>query len=237
MTFPLTRHDITVAARELNTTDAAIKAVVEIEAASSGFDQRGRPRILFEPHIFERELNARGHSDYGSVVQRARRLGLASPRWDRRLYPRSQDERWHQLERAREIDDTAALRSASYGLGQCMGFNHELCGYGTVQEMVEAMHQSEGEQLMAMVRFIAAAGLDGHLRNRDWARFARGYNGPGYRKNQYDRRLNEAYLRHEADSELFWRGKPVTRPRPRPAPPPRDTGGDKGWVEDVFGDW
>lgn len=236
MTHPLTRHDITVAAREVGCNPAAIKAVVEIEAASSGFDNRGRPRILFEPHIFERELNALGYSDYGEIVQRARRDGLASPTWNRRLYPKTQDGRWDQLNRAREIDDTAALKSASYGLGQVMGFNHKLCDYNSVQDLVAAMHESEGTQLMAMIKFISSAGLADELRNREWGRFARGYNGPAYAKNRYHIRLNDAYLKHEADSELFWRGRPTVarKPEPPPLPTKRDDE-NKGWIGDAFG--
>jgi hypothetical protein len=29
--------------------------------------------------------------------------------------------------------------------------------------------------------------------NKDWAKFARGYNGPGYAQNAYDVKLAQAY--------------------------------------------
>ena len=37
------------------------------------------------------------------------------------------------------IDETAALKSASYGMFQVMGFNYELAGFGNVYEMVESL--------------------------------------------------------------------------------------------------
>lgn len=33
------------------------------------------------------------------------------------------------------------------------------------------------------------------LMNRDWAAFARAYNGPAYAKNRYDQKLAAAYAR------------------------------------------
>jgi hypothetical protein len=55
--------------------------------------------------------------------------------------------------------------------------------------MVSSMADSESAQVEAMARFIVANHLDGPLRAHDWARFARGYNGPNYRINNYDTRL------------------------------------------------
>ena len=75
-----------------------------------------------------------------------------------------------------------------------MGFHWKLLGYASVQEFVNAMYHSEGAQLDAFVRFIKAdAGLHRALRSKDWADFARRYNGPAYAKNQYDVKLAEAY--------------------------------------------
>ncbi|WP_163366853.1 N-acetylmuramidase domain-containing protein, partial [Klebsiella aerogenes] len=49
------------------------------------------------------------------------------------------------------------------------------------------------EQLLAMVRLIRADHLHLALANEDWPRFARGYNGAGYRRSGYDRKLAEAF--------------------------------------------
>lgn len=166
---------------------AKIKAVNEVEAASTGFGSKDRPRILFEPHVFYRELGS------GPKRDRAVRDGLAYKKWGTKPYPRTADAQYDRLERAIIIDETAALRSASWGLGQVMGFNHELAGYSTVQFMVKAMMTGEGAQLEAMVNFILSAELDDELQRGDWAGFARGYNGAGYAKNNYHTKLSRAY--------------------------------------------
>ena len=186
---PLSESDVARAAQLLGVDEAAVRAVIEVEAASYGFDARGRPRILFEPHIFWRELGP------GILRSEAKEAGLAYPRW-RRDYPRTMDARYAQLARAIQIDRTAALKSASWGLGQIMGFNYRLAGFDTVDAFVAAMKESEGAHLMAMAQFIKNRGLDGALRRHDWAAFARGYNGPGYAKNKYDARLARAHAKH-----------------------------------------
>jgi N-acetylmuramidase len=86
----------------------------------------------------------------------------------------------------------AALMSASFGRFQIMGFNHASCGYVEVEEFVAAMN-SEGRQLAAFIEFIKARDLDDELQRRDWAGFARGYNGKAYAVNQYDLKLKRAY--------------------------------------------
>jgi hypothetical protein len=74
-----------------------------------------------------------------------------------------------------------------------MGFNYEVAGYSDVESFVKAMCESEGKQLLAMMNFVKHNGLGKHLRNHDWASFAYGYNGEGYRANRYDEKLAEAY--------------------------------------------
>ena len=46
----LGRADIIAAAKGLGVEPATLKAVIDIEARSSGFDDQGRPTILFERH-------------------------------------------------------------------------------------------------------------------------------------------------------------------------------------------
>jgi hypothetical protein len=94
------------------------------------------------------------------------------------------------------LDRQAALGSASWGLFQIMGFHYQKVGFDSVDAYVKAMFQSEGHQLDAFINFIKAAKLDAHLRAKRWARFAKGYNGPGYAKNQYDKKLEAAYEKY-----------------------------------------
>jgi hypothetical protein len=53
-----------------------------------------------------------------------------------------------------------------------MGFNHQMIGYATVQEMFEAFQRSERAQLEGMFRFIEARSLVEPIRRRDFLAFA-----------------------------------------------------------------
>ncbi|QUS34931.1 N-acetylmuramidase family protein [Falsirhodobacter algicola] len=162
-----------------------LHAVIDVETAGGGFDRQGRPRMLFEPHIFWRELpEAKRRS--------AERAGLAYARWGEAPYPA---DSYPRLEMAMLLDSRAALRSASWGLGQIMGFNHKAAGYDTVQGMVAAFMDDEAAQLEGMVCFIRSEGLDDELRRHDWSAFARGYNGAGYATHGYHTRLAAAYAK------------------------------------------
>jgi peptidoglycan hydrolase-like protein with peptidoglycan-binding domain len=52
-----------------------------------------------------------------------------------------------------------------------------------------------------MVRYIDKAGLIKALNSHDWQAFARGYNGPGYAKNAYDKKLAAAYDRRASGAK------------------------------------
>lgn len=169
----LTPQDYQDAADTLGIPLATVQAVAEVESGKlGGFGPDGRPIILFEPHVFSRETGGKFDKTHG---------GVSYPKWGTKPYPPSQAARWDQLEYAAKLPGgrDAALRSASYGLFQIMGFNHKVCGFPTVQGFFDAMHVSEREHLMAFVRFIQGNNLARFLKAGDWEAFARGYNGPG----------------------------------------------------------
>lgn len=173
---------------QFNFTVPEIRAIVQVESATDGFDAQNRPTILFEPHIFWRELGP------GPKRDRAAALGLAYANWRDKPYPRTSTDRYEQLRKSMLIDETAALRSASYGLGQIMGFNCRAAGFSTPQGLFAAMLVGEREQIVAMLTWIVnTRGLAQALREHRWADLARGYNGSGYAANHYDTKLASAY--------------------------------------------
>lgn len=184
----LSGEDFARAAAAIGCDEAAIRAVTAVEARGQGFDARKRPVILFEPHVFYRCLPAQKLVDAVSA-------GLAHRSWQPGRYPKTQDERYDQVERAMMIDAAAGLMAASWGIGQVLGENFKLCGFSSAQTMVETCVRSEGGQLDVMVGFIVGKGLGKYLRSHDWASFAYGYNGSGYAKNQYDAKLARAHRR------------------------------------------
>lgn len=107
---------------------------------------------------------------------------------------------WLRLHRAMQLDRRAALRSASVGGAQIMGFNHELAGFASVEAFWDAMKVSEVEHLKAFATFIQRSSLADELRlisnqSADCVPFARGYNGAGFQKNQYHIKIASAHRR------------------------------------------
>ena len=184
----LDQADYERVAKSIGCEVAAVRAVVSVEAAGSGFYSDGRPKILFEAHWFSDFTDGRYDDTFPSISSRL---------WDRSLYIGGVGE-WDRIYRAANVDRSSALKSASWGLGQIMGDNYGSCGYKDVETFVKDMHESEGKQLQAMFGFIKSNGLATALIRQDWATFARGYNGESYRANAYDEKL--------ADSYSYWKG-------------------------------
>jgi hypothetical protein len=190
-----TPADIDRIAADLKVEPAAFRAVLEVEAAGSGFDKRNRPKALFERHHFFRNLK-----DDPGLQSRAVAEGLAYPKWGEKPYPKGSDAVYDEITRACAIDEDDALLSTSWGLGQVMGMNHRLAGCKSVRELVEQAKASEANQLQHVANFIWNSGLQDELMTKNWAKFARGYNGPGYAQNQYDVKLARAYAKFSKGS-------------------------------------
>jgi peptidoglycan hydrolase-like protein with peptidoglycan-binding domain len=171
-----------IAAR-LGVSTSALLAVAEIESAGKVFatiNGKQEPLIRFEGHYFDRKLS-------GEDLASARSLGLASPKAGKVANPNSQAARWKLLERAAEINRQAAYESVSWGLGQVMGDHWKHLGFKSVFELVN--------QMDLMARFIEKNGLTDELRGKQWAAFAKRYNGSGYAKNAYDTKMAKADAR------------------------------------------
>jgi hypothetical protein len=83
-----------------------------------------------------------------------------------------------------------------------MGDNFKAAGFASVEAFVLAMTRSEAEHLMAFTRFVKNnKRMLAALRKHDWAAFAAAYNGPGYRKNSYDTKLEAAHRRFSSEAE------------------------------------
>jgi len=180
---PLSALAFAEAAETLGVHAPEVWAVLTVETRGLGFLPDRRPLILFERHVFRRETGGR-HDRTDPAVSDAEPGGYTEG-------PHEYD----RLQQAVRLDRTAALRSASWGIGQVMGFNSTKAGYPTVDAMVADMTRSEDVQLKAMVGEIRSGNLDRFLRVHDWTSFARGYNGVNFARNQYDARLAAAHQR------------------------------------------
>ena len=186
-------------AARLKVEPAALMGVAELESGLVFFvaiNGKNEPLIRFEGHYFDRRLK-------GAARDAARRAGLADPTAGAVKNPASQAARYAMLTRAFEFGAAEAIESCSWGFGQVMGAHWKMLGYSSADELMNrARAGGVVGQLELMTRYIEKAGLVGALQRRDWAAFARGYNGPAYRKNRYDTKLAAAYGRYAASGPV-----------------------------------
>jgi hypothetical protein len=181
----LSSDGLATLAGNLNVHAPEIWAVLAVETSGCGYLPDRRPQILFERHVFHRLTN--GQYDDGDISDPT--PGGYGPRGA---------PQYDRLARAIAKDRSAALQSASWGIGQIMGMNYADAGFRNVEEMIIAISDSEDQQLTAMGNFFTRTGLSASLRAHDWASFARGYNGPNYAINRYDIRLNSEYQKYSS---------------------------------------
>lgn len=187
----LVGQDFIDAAAAIGCDIPAVRAVDEVESRGMGFitnpddPHYDEPTILFERHIFDRLTDGRYRISHPDISHP--RPGGYGP---------AGGHQHDRLAEAAALDRDAALKSASWGRFQIMGFNYLSAGYLTLQSFINAMYAGEGEQLKAFVSFIKSQGLAAHLCSHNWKAFARGYNGITYWINRYHTKLANAWKRH-----------------------------------------
>lgn len=207
----LTNSQIKEVADEHGILYAVLRAIIEVEAKGSGFLNSDEPKILFERHIFYRELTSLGFvtlanqmsslrpdlchknptakGNYGGESVQHKRLKQAQ---DLLLLVRPDSD-----EKLQQVIRECALKSCSWGLGQLMGFNYKLCGFNDLQSFINAMYADEKSQLSAMVSFLKSKGLLKAMQNKDWHKIALNYNGKNYRKFNYHVKLEQAFNKYK----------------------------------------
>ncbi|EPF72655.1 N-acetylmuramidase family protein [Acinetobacter rudis] len=189
MSKKLTTEQIEKQAASLSISVPALRAVIEVECKGSGFNSDQTPVILFERHVFRQRLIANNKAQAAEKAMRERPDLCNKAAGGYGLYSAQHG----RLNAATQYHRDSALESASWGLGQVMGYHWKSLGYPNLQNFINAMYRDEASQLDAMCRYIKVNNLVKALQNKDWKAFARGYNGPAYAKNQYDVKLANAY--------------------------------------------
>ena len=189
MSKKLTEAQIAAQAKALVIEVAALRAVIEVECKGSGFNADGTPVILFERHVFRQRLIANGKAVVADKAMRERPDLCSKSTGAYGLYSAQHG----RLNAAAQYHRDSALESASWGIGQVMGYHWKSLGYPSLQAFINAMYKDEASQLDAMCRYIRVNNLVNALKNKDWKSFARGYNGTAYAKNSYDVKLGNAY--------------------------------------------
>jgi hypothetical protein len=181
----LSDEGLAAVADKLGVFAAEIWALLAVETLGCGYLPDRRPQILYERHVFHR-LTA-GQYDDGDISN-----PLPGG------YGALGEHQYDRLNMATTKNRSAALESASWGIGQVMGENFGAAGYRNIENMVTAMSRSEDEQLTAMANFLVSRKLHRSLQAHDWVTFARAYNGPDYAINRYDVRLNAEYQKYSS---------------------------------------
>jgi N-acetylmuramidase/Putative peptidoglycan binding domain len=191
---------------------AALLAIAEVETAGSTFEADGRtPQFLYERHIAWREA-AKRSTRLQALFAKA---GLAIPKWSRSTQYKDQGtsaKRLTLIGHARAIDAEVANRSASWGIGQTMGFLAEELGFANAVAMVDHMTGSIAGQIDCMIGEIRNKKLVEPLNALDWPHVARIYNGAGYAANHYDTRLADAHKRWVRRLATMAAGKYISQP-------------------------
>lgn len=201
----LSEKDLIDFSKNNNLELPAVKAVNEVESSGKGFLLEGKPRILFEGHVFWRELVKRNINPKTLLNPGVEDVLYES--WTKKYYKGGAAE-YVRLEKATGLSASslvkeAAYCSASWGAFQIMGFHYKNLGYASVDQFVTDMNKHEREHLAAFGKFIGQSVFSGKklmdwLREKNWAKFANGYNGAGYRQNKYDLKLETAYKKYSA---------------------------------------
>jgi hypothetical protein len=178
----VTSAEICAFAQRIGITEKQMRAIASVESGGSAFDANGRPKILFERHIFHRQTQGR----YGTQSFSNPASGGYS------------ENSWAKLQAAASVNPVAAFASCSWGKFQVMGFHAAALRYnGGPLELAYSTSRSEAASYEALARFIITNGLADEARmlstDPETCRaFARGYNGSGYARNDYHVKLARA---------------------------------------------
>lgn len=199
----LSEKDLVDFSTQFNLELASVKAVNEVESSGKGFLVSGQPRILFEGHVFWRELVKRNINPQTLLKPGVEDVLYES--WTKKYYKGGAAE-YTRLDKAAGLADNplvhdAAYCSASWGAFQIMGFHYQKLGFSSIDQFTADMFKNEREHLNAFGKFLSVSSFSGKklldwLSEKNWAKFAEGYNGSGFRQNKYDLKLLTAYKKY-----------------------------------------
>lgn len=194
---PLTERDYKEVADMLGVEVAAIKAVVEIETGrlNKGFNDDKTPIVSFNIKVFD--TMTRRHKVRLADYRQTHPLVFAG--LDVARFGSPQAAEHARVRQAMSIDSVCAIEGTFWGMFQIGGFNWKRCATESPFEFMELMSRSERDQLDLFAAFIKNSGLLKHLQTKNWAAFARGYNGPTYASHAYHTRLAASYRKYSVN--------------------------------------
>lgn len=184
----VTDADLNAIAARLGCSLKQLRAVSIVESGGAGFDQMGRPKILYERHLFYRFTNGQ--------------FGITP--WSNPKGGGYNEPSWEKLTQAACRDVDAAFAAVSWGKFQVLGSHANGAypkflnlGYPSPIELAYSTVTGEAAHYELLARYIDKAGLRGALAkistNPDDCRaFAKGYNGGSYEQFDYHNKIARA---------------------------------------------
>lgn len=179
----VTDDDLKAIAARLGCSIPQLRAVSKVESGGAAFDKQGRPKILFERHIYYRQTEGR----FGTSPWSSQKAGGYN------------EDSWSKLTNAAGQDVDAAFASASWGKFQVMGMHWRGLNYPSPLEMAYSTVTNEAAHYEMLARYIERFDLKRALAQlstnpQDNVAFATGYNGPGFRRFDYHTKLAKAMV-------------------------------------------
>jgi len=165
-------------AKRLSCSVRQIKAIAKVESGGSAFDSKGRPKILFERHLFHRLTDGRFSP---SIFSEAKGGGYDHSSWDKLIHAACRDAE-------------AAFAAVSWGRFQVLGMHWSALGYTSPLSLAYSTVCTEAAHYELLCRYIETNKLSQHVqclsaKASDNRAFARAYNGPAYERFAYHEKL------------------------------------------------
>jgi hypothetical protein len=178
-------------AKEFDCEVAAIMAVMKTESGNGGFLENGLPKILFERHRFYALTDPNKIDTKSKKQEKISHPYAAFPDICNPVpggYAGTLGE-YVRLLKAAKLDQTAAIKSASWGAFQVLAEYHAECGFDSPTSLVDACMRSydgHAELFRGFLRKPEKKKAIEALKERDWEKFTTYYNGGNWRKQNPD---------------------------------------------------
>jgi RHS repeat-associated protein len=194
------------AANKLGVSVAQIRAVYKTEVGKKAFFKNGKIKILYERHYFSR-LTKGKYDKSNPYISNSKAGGYGK-----------EGVQYSKFDQAAELDKEAAYSSVSWGGFQIMGANYKAAGYDSGIQFGEALiNGDEDTHLEAFANFVSNnKNMLKALKNKNWASFAKLYNGKNYKKYDYDTKMANNYKAALKDNPLIEKEIPDGNKKDKP---------------------
>lgn len=180
-------------AKEIGIPTDICFAIIALESGGRTMNLSGKIVIRFENHVFFRQYVSSVKDLKVKEERRTRFYSLftfsnerlweghkifVNEQWVP-IHTGNNDLEWDALKLAMTLDPIAAAKSASYGVGQIMGFNHLIIGLQNPVDMITLFETKPSSQFTAFFNFILNTNCYEHLKTNNLRGFVKEYNGAG----------------------------------------------------------